>query len=407
MNAIIVSVTNKKTSSSDYFLEETINLCEACEIAVVDCITQNLDKKDNKFYIGSGKLSQLYEMITDKIDLVVVNDDISGSINKNLEQYLNVKVIDRTGLILEIFSRRAKSKESILQVEIAKLKYQKNRMVGKHTNLDRQVSGSGFFSRGSGETRLETERRTANKKISDYENQLKKFVKTRNMQRKRRKTSSILLVAICGYTNAGKSSLVNSLAKSEKQVLEKDMLFASIDTNVRKVELPSGLKFLVVDTVGFVSNLSHDLIKAFRSTLEEIEHADLIINLCDISNKNFAIQEKVVSDTLSTLNTDHIEKVTVYNKIDKVHFFDDISIAISAKNGTNIEILQTYIEQKLFSNYKKVELEIPHHLNYYINELQEYTYVNNIKYKQSCVCFNTMLSPKDYQKLKGYIKKEG
>ncbi len=406
MNGIIISVKTNKIVNFEYYVNECVNLCKAININIFKDFSQNLDKPDSKFYVGSGKLKEIKDSISDEIDIIIVNDHLSGSVNRNLEKVFEKRVIDRTQLILEIFSKRAKSKEAILQVEIAKLKYQRTRIVGSHANMDRQVSGVGFASRGSGETKLETDRRKIAKQISDYDNELSKFVKTREMQRQKRLNTNIPIVALCGYTNAGKSTLMNTLTQSDKKVFEKDMLFATLDTTVRQITLPNNMKFLLIDTVGFVSNLPHELVNSFQSTLEEIEYANLIIHLCDISNDFYETQEDVVNSTLATLNVDHIDKLTVYNKVDLVSDYSNIHLGISAKQGKNLDELLTKIEQLLFDDYRKVKLQLKIKDNNIINTLSEYTYVTDISYNENSVSFITNLSPSDYKKYHQYIIKE-
>lgn len=403
MKAIIISVNKNNQKEFDYYVDECKNLAKANNIEVVDVMIQNLDRVDSKFYIGSGKLEELKTYANEDIDLVIVNDDINGSVNRNLEKALEKRVIDRTQLILEIFSSRAKSKEAKLQVAIARAKYQKTRIAGSYTGMDRQVSGAGVISRGSGETKIETDKRKLSKQISDSEKELEKFVRTREMQRQKRVQNYIPIVSICGYTNAGKSTLMNYLVHDEKQVYEEDMLFATLDTSVRKVELASKMKFLLVDTVGFVSNLPHELVKSFRSTLEEIEQSDLIINLCDISNKNHFIHQKVVEDTIKSLDVENIEKWVVYNKVDKIDNYEALEIGISAKTGKNVDVLLNSIENFLFSYYKEVTLKVATNMNYLISELSEYTYVENIVFESDCLKFKTRLSPNDYEKLKKFV----
>ncbi len=398
MKAIIVSVDNNKQIDFEYYVEECENLALACELTVVGVLKQKLPKFDSKFYIGSGKIEELKLFIEDSdADLVVINDEIKSSVQRNLEKVLECEVIGRTQLILNIFAVRAKSKEAKLQVEIARLNYYKSRIVGTYSGMDRQVSGDGIVARGSGETKLETDRRVIATKIKEREKELLKFAKTRDMQRSYRMENNLPVVALVGYTNAGKSTLMNSLVENKK-VFEKDMLFATLDTSVREVKLASGLKFLLVDTVGFVSNLPHQLVKAFHSTLEEITTANLIINLCDYTDVNHQMHLKVVKDTLAKLEVNDIEQLLVFNKIDLVDSYEDFEIGISAKHGTNIDKLLLKIEEVIFKDYVEVRMKLPYSETKLLNDFKEYTYVIDTLYEDDGIVFTTKLSSRDYKK---------
>jgi GTP-binding protein HflX len=357
IKVVIVGVDTYKKDEINYYMEELKNLAHACEFEVVGQLTQRMQKVDNRTYIGSGKIQELIDLIEDTgAELIITNDEIKGSQHRNIERVTETKVMDRTYLILEIFSRRAKSKEAKLQVEIARLKYQKPRMIGSYEGLDRQ-GGSGM-NKGTGETKLETDIRKIDTKIYKYEDELKKLVVSREIQRNQRKMP---IVAVVGYTNVGKSTLMNAFVDEEKNVFEKDMLFATLDTSVRKIKLDSNQEFLLVDTVGFVSNLSHDLVKAFRSTLEEILEADLIIHLQDLTNNNIKLHQKVVHDTLDTIGVKDIKIIDVFNKIDlTTREVDYTQLNISAKKRINLDSLLKTIEKNLFGTHILVEMQFPY-----------------------------------------------
>ncbi len=408
MKAIIVGVDFYRDNKFEYYMSELANLVDACGFEVIGKLTQKLPKIDNKTYVGSGKVAELLDLVEDlEPEVIILNNEIKGSLNKNLEQILKVKIMDRTQLILEIFASRAQTKEAKLQVSIAQLKYQKPRMLGSYDNLSRQGGGSaGTISRGGGESKMETDKRKIENQIALYEAELEKFVVSRNLQREKRIKSEIPVVSVVGYTNAGKSTLMNALVKEEKQVFEKDMLFATLDTSVRKITLKNNQQFLLVDTVGFVSNLPHDLVKAFRSTLEEVAQSDLIIHLSDLSDVDADIHFDVVENTLADLDVLDIPRKLVRNKVDVFQGeLNSEDIYISAKNGIGIENLLDYISGEVFKDYQKVNLHLPFDMMNVISQLNEYTYVSEVEYDQSGAHFEAILSPSDYSKYNKYVVK--
>ncbi len=406
MRVILVGVDYNRDNRFEYYMSELANLADACGYEVVDTITQKLQKFDPKHYLGSGKVVDLIEMVKfHSLDLVIVNDELKGSQNRNIEQLVKCPVMDRTQLILEIFATRANTKEAKLQVSIAQLKYQKPRMIGSYDNLSRQGGGkAGTVSRGGGETKLELDRRKIDNQIALYEKELDKFKASRTLQRERRMDNDIPIVSIVGYTNAGKSTLLNHLVE-DKKVFEKDMLFATLDVSVRKIILDNNQQFLLVDTVGFVSNLPHELVKAFRSTLEEASLSDLIIHLTDISDPDQKLHETVVVDTLTQLEANEIPTLVVENKIDLKEDYElSERIGISAKSGRNMNLLLSEIKGIIFKDYEKVTLRLPYNNLGLIYKLNEYTYVSEVEYDQNGAVFETILSPVDRQKYSEYIK---
>lgn len=272
--------------------------------------------------MGSGKIDELKNLVEENnADIVIFNNELSASQVKNIEEEINCNVIDRTALILDIFANRAKTRESKLQVEVAKLQYELPRLVGSNEDLGRQSGGVGTKNRGAGETKLELDRRRIEDKIANLNKELEVLKNQREVQKSKRKKSNIPNVALVGYTNAGKSSVMNALVEKfindeDKKVFEKNMLFATLETYVRNIKLDNNKSFLLSDTVGFVGDLPHSLVKAFRSTLEEVCDADLLLHVIDISNPNYENHINVTNETLNQIGADNIPVIYVYNKVD-------------------------------------------------------------------------------------------
>jgi GTP-binding protein HflX len=329
--AIIVGVHYDQKEDFSNSMEELAQLAEACDIEVVGEVTQKLDRVHSAHYIGKGKLQELTALLAEKdVQTVLFNDELSPSQVRNLEEATDCKIIDRTVLILDIFAQRAKTKEAMLQVEIAKLQYMLPRLAGLGESLGRQGGGSGLINRGSGETKLELDRRRIEDRISRLHKELDTLVVQRKNQRKMRKKKEMPSIALVGYTNAGKSTLMNVLiekfhAATEKKVFEKNMLFATLETSVRNITLPNNKSFLLTDTVGFISKLPHQLVKAFRSTLEEVAEADLLIHVVDFSNPNYKEQINVTKQTLKELRAENIPTIYAFNKVDLV--MEEVSMA--------------------------------------------------------------------------------
>ncbi|AYE35450.1 GTPase HflX [Clostridium septicum] len=369
--AILVGSDTKES------LEELKELTKACDIPVLDMIFQSRSKIDPAFYIGKGKVLEIAHLRqTERANLIIFDDELSGSQVRNLEAALGAKVIDRTTLILEIFARRARSKEAKIQVELAQLKYRLGRLQGLGTVLSR--TGGGIGTRGPGEKKLETDRRHIRETIYDLNAELKKIKKIRETQREKRNKESIPKVSLVGYTNAGKSTLRNKLceiaaqkeSKEKEKVFEADMLFATLDITTRAILLSNKGVVTLTDTVGFVRKLPHDLVEAFKSTLEEVIYSDLLCHVVDVSS-NYALEQiKAVEDVLSELGAKDKDTILVLNKIDKAtdEQLDVIkdavkeykTIEISAKEGLNLEELLKLIEEKLPYKMKKCEYLIPY-----------------------------------------------
>ncbi|EKQ51208.1 MULTISPECIES: GTPase HflX [unclassified Clostridium] len=369
--AILVGSDTKES------LEELAELTEACNIPVLKTVFQSRSKVDAAYYIGRGKVLEIASMRqVERANVIIFDDELSGSQVRNLEAALGAKVIDRTTLILEIFATRAKSKESKIQVELAQLKYRLSRLQGLGTILSR--TGGGIGTRGPGEKKLETDRRHIMETIYDLKDELKKIKKTRDVQREKRNKENIPKVSLVGYTNAGKSTLRNVLcdiaAKKENKIKEKvfeaNMLFATLDTTTRALTLSKKGIITLTDTVGFVRKLPHDLVEAFKSTLEEVIFSDLLCHVIDASSDTAAEQYEAVNEVLNELGVLEKETVLILNKIDKATEEQMLKIKeiignkdiieISAKEKINLEELLGIIEEKLPYNYKKVEYLIPY-----------------------------------------------
>lgn len=325
----------------DMKLSELKSLIKANDIEVVGSLVQNIKQPDLSYLIGIGKLDELKKLVQENnATLVVFQNELTGSKINNLEEYLDCKVIDRTMLILDIFAQRAKSSEGKLQVELAQLKYSLPRLKGLNNSANR-YGGSGVGMRGPGETKLELDRRKIESQIFVKQKELNSLKENRELRRKQRINTNQKTVALVGYTNSGKSTLMNTITKSD--VFAKDMLFATLDTTTRKVYLNENLTILLTDTVGFVSDLNHELIDAFNSTLEESLSADLLINVVDISDPECKKKEQITLDVLKELGVDLNKVVTIYNKIDKLHLLETDNLCISAKNNINIDKLKDMI----------------------------------------------------------------
>ncbi len=362
--AIIVAVDyGKGILTPELSLNELEELVETVGGEVVGRIIQNLDRPHVKHYVGKGKLEEIKELIEDlDVDVVVCDDELTSVQNKNMAKELGVKVLDRTGIILEIFAKRASSNEGKIQVELAMLRYKKSRMLGQGIEMSRQ--GGGIGTRGLGEKKLELDRRVINDKIAQLNSELKEIEKHREILRYQRKRTNNIVVSLVGYTNAGKSTLLNSLSSSN--ILAEDMLFATLDTTARNVELTNGSKIILMDTVGFIQKLPTGLVKAFRSTLEELNHADILLHVVDGSSENRAEHIKVVEETLKEIGVEDKPVVLVYNKCDKGleyplvnngNYFDIVEI--SAKNNINLDILKDSVEKILQSFRTSIEILIP------------------------------------------------
>ena len=412
--AIIVGIKINNQKDFDYMMDELENLVYANNITVSERLVQNLDKIHAGHYLGSGKIEELKKIIAETdVDMVIFNDELSPYQIRNLEESLDIEVIDRTQLILDIFYKRAKTKEAKLQVEIARLQYELPRMrTSRDEKLDQQSGASGTSNRGAGETKLEINYRTIKHRIQLLNKELENVIKERDIQRKQRKKNQISVVSLVGYTNAGKSTImnkfVNKFNKGEsKEVFEKDMLFATLETSVRNITLPDRKKFLLTDTVGFVSNLPHHLIKAFRSTLEEVREADLLIHVVDYSSIHYKNMMQTTDSTLAEVGVKDIPVIYVYNKADltekEIPADDGDSIYISAKNDIGLDLLLEKIYDKIFQDYEKAVFLIPYNKGEIVSHFNENASVLDIKHEENGTKITAECRKSDIEKYKNYI----
>ena len=408
---IIVGININNKNNFEESIIELKNLCIACDIEIVGEMEQNLKKINPTFYMGSGKIEELRDLIEEmNAEIIVFNNELSASQIKNIEEEVKCNVIDRTALILDIFANRAKTREAKLQVEVARLQYELPRLIGANENLGRQSGGVGTKNRGAGETKLELDRRRIEDRIASLNKELEILKYQRNTQKNKRKKSSIPNVALVGYTNAGKSSVMNVLVekfinKEDKKVFEKNMLFATLETYVRNIKLHNNKSFLLYDTVGFVGDLPHNLVKAFRSTLEEVCDADLLVHIIDISNPNYKNQIDVTNETLSQIGADNIPMIYVYNKIDLIDLdkLDNNKILISAKRDIGIDRLIESICEKVFEDYIRFKLKIPYSEGKMISNIMENATILDSEYIEDGVILNIECSEKEYVQYKQYI----
>ena len=406
--AILVGLQRNEDIS--YSMKELEGLAEAAGAEVLGHLTQKMERPNTATFIGKGKVEELAELVRNMgADMVVFNDELTGMQLRNLEDALDVRVIDRTILILDIFASRATSKEGKLQVELAQLQYRIPRLTGFGKSLSRL--GGGIGTRGPGEKKLETDRRHIERRMYDIKEELAQLTNTRNVQRAKREKSEIPVVALVGYTNSGKSALMNRLLsmtdKEEKTVFEKNMLFATLDTQQRNVTLENGRQFILIDTVGFVSKLPHSLVEAFKATLEEVNYADLLLHVVDASYENHDFHIGVTNKVMKEIGAGNKEKLMVYNKIDLPH--DEIfpepgveTVEISAKHDINIDGLIEKIEEMIFGDYVTVSFLIPYDRGDISSYICSEAVVKVMDYKETGTYFEVSIKNSDYQRFRQY-----
>lgn len=400
---ILVAVHEKNDIDCDSSLNELAELVKTTQTVCVGVLEQNLECANSSTYLGKGKLEEMKAMLV-ALDAtgIVCDTELSPVQMRNLSQILDIKVMDRTMVILDIFASRANTREGKIQVELAQLKYNATMLVGLRASLSRL--GGGIGTRGPGEKKLEMDRRLIREQISRLKKDLEDVKKHRETQRKQRKSNSSSVVCIVGYTNAGKSTLLNHLTRST--VLEEDKLFATLDPTTRTLELPSGQKIMLTDTVGFISNLPHHLIQAFRSTLEEAKYSDIILHVVDSSNEHMDRQMFAVYETLRKLEIKNKPIITVFNKIDclgEIPILKDLSadqtVLVSAKNEIGFDKLLGTIETIIRNQQVYLEKLIPYKQISIISEIREYGQLMQEEYKENGIYVKAYVTKKIATKL--------
>ncbi|WP_301169024.1 GTPase HflX [Brevibacillus nitrificans] len=361
--AILVGclIDNRDEERMRLSMEELAELADTAGVEVLDVITQNRDRIDPAWYLGTGKIDELAQRAEElDVDVVIFNDELSPSQTRNLDRIFDCKVIDRTQLILDIFAGRAQSREGKIQVELAQYNYLLPRLAGQGKQLSRL--GGGIGTRGPGESKLESDRRHIRRRITELKQQMEDTVRTRQLHRERRKKNNVFQVALVGYTNAGKSTILNQLTNAG--TLQEDKLFATLDPTTRQLELPSGMEVLLTDTVGFIQDLPTSLVAAFRSTLEGVKEADLILHVVDSHHPDLQIHMQVVDRILRELKAEEIPQLVVFNKADAMAEGTylppaDEWILISAMRQDDLKRLLKRIESYALESFNEMTLKVP------------------------------------------------
>ena len=413
MTPVIICGADLNQPDFDYTMQELANLAEACDMEVKDTVIQKLERPVSASYVGRGKAEEIKTQgkIHDA-KILIVNDELTPMQIRNLGDLTDMKIIDRTALILEIFASRARSKEAKLQVQIAQLRISLPRL---HTDndkvkLDQQTGGGGgsFNSRGGGETKLEKDRRVIGKRISILKKELKDIEEIQNVTRKQRDASGLRSVALVGYTNAGKSTTMNGLLRAcgkddDKKVFEKDMLFATLDTSIRRLHFKDNKDFLISDTVGFVSHLPHQLVQAFKSTLSEAAKADLLVQVIDVSDPNYRDMIKTTEMTLKEIGVENIPMIYAFNKADLTEApYPEIlgnQITYSAKDPASIEKIVELIKENIFKDDRIVTFKIPFSEGRYLDELNVRGTVLETTYEEDGTVVSANVSPELHSRL--------
>lgn len=389
----------------DRSMDELEELAKSAGAVVKGRAVQRKEKLDPSTLMGSGKLEEVAQFVQgNEIDLVIFDHELAPAQQKNLEKQLNATVIDRTALILDIFAQRAKTSEGRLQVELAQLKYRLPRLTGLGTSLSRL--GGGIGTRGPGESKLESDRRHIRRRIHSLEEELRELEQRRSRMRERRKKDDVTTVAIVGYTNVGKSTLLNTL--TDAGILAQDMLFATLDPTSRALLLPDGRKVMLIDTVGLVSRLPHSLVEAFHSTLEEAADADLILNVCDVSSPEFDNQLEITAEVLKELGAEKIPVLTVLNKCDMVTMPpltpNHQTAAISAKTGMGLEKLLEKIAANLPETHQRLHVLLPYSASGLGNEIRETGKVFAEEFREDGIYLDANVDKRICHKLQDFIQ---
>ena len=393
-------------------MKELEGLAEAAGAEVLGEVIQPRERPDKATYIGKGKVEELAEMCANMgADTVIFNNELSGAQIRNLEDAIGVTILDRTILILDIFAERASSAEGRLQVELAQLQYRLPRLTGFGRSLSR--TGGGIGTRGPGEKKLEIDRRHIQSRMDEIRKEIKEVQKSRDVQRSRREKSEIPVVALVGYTNAGKSAMMNTLLrkteKEDKTVLEKNMLFATLDVSQRNIRLDSNREFILIDTVGFVSRLPHSLVEAFKGTLEEVLYADLLVEIVDASSPDCEFNMSVTKSVLEEIGAGDIPHIIAFNKMDLVKEKEDLPLVpektfpVSAKTGQGIDRLIEAVSDVIYADMQTAELLIPYDQGKISSYLCEKCTVHQMEYRDNGTYFRVDLNIADFSRLVRYL----
>ncbi len=389
--------------STEESMQELEMLAQTAGAEVVATFTQNRPAIENATYVGEGKAEEIQIFCEQNdIDIVICDDELTGSQVKNLENLVGTRVMDRSALIMDIFASRARTKEGKLQVELAQLQYYLTRLTGSFVNLSRL--GGGIGTRGPGETKLETDRRHIRDKITFIKRQLDEVEKNRDVQRKQRIKEGMQQVALVGYTNAGKSTLLNYL--TDAGVLAEDKLFATLDPTARKLVLPDGTPVVLTDTVGFIRKLPHHLIKAFRSTLEEAVIADVLIHVADASSPQVEENIEVVENLLIELGATDKPILTVFNKTDLAEDFisnKEMSVSISAKTGTNVENMLEMLCDAMPEKRHRIKVLIPYSQGRLVSAIYGFANINSEEHTAEGTLMDITVDTKGYNTVSDFI----
>jgi len=415
---VIVAGVSHLQPDFEYTMQELASLVEANNMEVADTIVQNVNSVSGKTYFGAGKVTEIKEIANaDDIQIIVLNDELTPSQIRNLEKETGLSFMDRTELILQVFSNRAQTKQAKLQVEIAKMQYQLPRIHPSGNPLDQQSASGGLANRGAGESKLELDRRVIRKRITALRNELKTVDRTVDVQSRRRTNTSMPLVSLVGYTNAGKSTTMNGILNFNKEdsedrkVFEKDMLFATLDTSVRRIDLEDNSSFLLSDTVGFVSKLPHNLVESFKTTLKEAQDADLLIQVIDVSDEHWKNMLEVTEKTLKEVGVVDKPMIYAFNKADlkegqQFPTIEGDNIYYSAIDKKSIEKLVQLIKQKVFANYKQAELLIPYNEQKVAEEILKGSQVIKKEFTNEGSLITANLSPNELERFNKYVQTE-
>lgn len=419
--AVVVGLCVGQDCQFSHSMEELVSLCEACNMEVVAMLTQSSPAPHQALYIGTGKVQEVIDTcVTLDAEIVVFDDALTPSQVRNLNTEIGRPILDRTALILEIFSERAKTREAKLQVELARLQYLLPRLAGMGTALSRQGGGSGSRSnKGAGEKKLELDRRHIEHRIAECKRELEVVKKNRMTQRKSRKNSAIPQVSLVGYTNAGKSTIMNQLLSyygndeiahnEHKLVLQKDMLFATLETTIRKITPPGKSPFYLSDTVGFIDKLPHNLVDAFRSTLEEACEADLLLQVVDVSDPYYKEHMRVTADTLTELGAGHIPQIIIYNKAEKAPEITHLpktgnrQIHMSARDGKGIPELMEMIINEIYGKLFAATVLLPYTEGSLYSLMQREASISVQEYREDGIYLQLEVNPLYEHRLKPFI----